>query len=122
MTLDQIEGLKVWPCSSKGLLSCQPIIQIDPVSDTAVILTDGGGRSCLLQDPLVQCWTTEDEDDGDPPRLWAPDAMYPGTAFTRSLGDAGTLSHFHDMYLIPVVGCASHQAAQIECEQHGCQG
>lgn len=27
MTLDQIEGLKVWPCSSKGLLSCQPIIQ-----------------------------------------------------------------------------------------------
>ncbi|CAL5228982.1 g12217 [Coccomyxa viridis] len=41
-----------------------------------------------LKDPTVQCWTTEEEDDGDPPRLWAPDAMYPGTAFTRSLGDA----------------------------------
>ncbi len=41
------------------------------------------------QDPNVQCWGTEQEDDGDPPRLWAPNAMYPGTAFTRSLGDTG---------------------------------
>ena len=37
----------------------------------------------------MQCWGTEDEDDGDPPRLWAPNAMFPGTAFTRSLGDTG---------------------------------
>ena len=23
-----------------------------------------------LKDPTVECWTTEEEDDGDPPRLW----------------------------------------------------
>ena len=27
------------------------------------------------------------DNDGDPPRLWAPDGDYPGTAFTRSIGD-----------------------------------
>jgi len=37
----------------------------------------------------VDCWgADEDEDGGDPPRLWVPGGMYPGTAFTRSLGDA----------------------------------
>lgn len=30
---------------------------------------------------------SEEEDDGDPPRLWCQDGAYPGTAFTRSLGD-----------------------------------
>ena len=30
---------------------------------------------------------TEEDDDGDPPRLWCPEGAYPGTAFTRSLGD-----------------------------------
>lgn len=29
-----------------------------------------------------------DEDIEDPPRVWAPDAPMPGTAFTRSLGDS----------------------------------
>lgn len=28
------------------------------------------------------------DEDGDPPRVWAPDGDYPGTAFTRSIGDA----------------------------------
>lgn len=43
-----------------------------------------------LKDPYVEAWTTEEEDDGgDPPRLWFPNGMYPGTAFTRSIGDAG---------------------------------
>lgn len=41
-----------------------------------------------LKDPTIECWTTEEEDDGDPPRLWFPNGMYPGTAFTRSIGDA----------------------------------
>jgi hypothetical protein len=41
------------------------------------------------QDPNVESWGTEEEDDGDPPRLWAPNATYPGTAFTRSIGDSG---------------------------------
>ena len=29
-----------------------------------------------------------DEDVEDPPRVWASDGKYPGTAFTRSLGDS----------------------------------
>ena len=28
------------------------------------------------------------DEGGDPPRVWSPNADYPGTAFTRSLGDA----------------------------------
>ena len=28
------------------------------------------------------------DEDGDPPRVWAPDGDYPGTAFTRSIGDS----------------------------------
>lgn len=41
-----------------------------------------------LKNPEVQCWGTEEDDDGDPPRLWVQNGMYPGTAFTRSLGDS----------------------------------
>ncbi|KAI8553833.1 hypothetical protein RHMOL_Rhmol05G0047100 [Rhododendron molle] len=41
-----------------------------------------------LKNPDVQCWGTEEADDGDPPRLWVENGMYPGTAFTRSLGDS----------------------------------
>ncbi|GIL79333.1 hypothetical protein Vretimale_16527 [Volvox reticuliferus] len=41
-----------------------------------------------IKDPNVESWGTEEEDDGDPPRLWAPNATYPGTAFTRSIGDS----------------------------------
>jgi cGMP-dependent protein kinase 2 len=42
-----------------------------------------------LKDPSQPCWTSEADCDGDPPRLWAPAGMYPGTAFTRSIGDSG---------------------------------
>ncbi|XP_072998187.1 probable protein phosphatase 2C 35 [Typha latifolia] len=38
-------------------------------------------------DPTIQHWGDEENNDGDPPRLWLQDAMYPGTAFTRSVGD-----------------------------------
>ncbi|XP_020574848.1 protein phosphatase 2C and cyclic nucleotide-binding/kinase domain-containing protein [Phalaenopsis equestris] len=41
-----------------------------------------------LKDPDVKCWGTEEDDDGDPPRLWVQSGMYPGTAFTRSIGDS----------------------------------
>ena len=41
-----------------------------------------------LKDPNVQCWGSEEDDDGDPPRLWSQHGAYPGTAFTRSIGDA----------------------------------
>eukprot|EP01018_Ginkgo_biloba_P026545 Gb_23110 [translate_table: standard] len=41
-----------------------------------------------LKDPNIQYWGTEENDDGgDPPRLWVPNGNYPGTAFTRSVGD-----------------------------------
>ncbi|KAF3333162.1 protein phosphatase 2C and cyclic nucleotide-binding/kinase domain-containing protein isoform X1 [Carex littledalei] len=41
-----------------------------------------------LKNPDVQCWGTEEGDDGDPPRLWVQHGMYPGTAFSRSIGDS----------------------------------
>ncbi len=44
-----------------------------------------------VKDPSIECWGTEEEDGGDPPRLWAPNGNYPGTAFTRSIGDNGKL-------------------------------
>ena len=50
-----------------------------------------------VKDPSVECWGTEDEDGGDPPRLWAPNGNYPGTAFTRSIGDNGT--HMDVVYI-----------------------
>lgn len=40
-----------------------------------------------LKNQNVQCWGGEEDDDGDPPRLWVQNGMYPGTAFTRSVGD-----------------------------------
>ena len=96
MTLDQIEGLKVclqapqsmlkfaalWPHCWLSGLALHVLLHQKVLQDQIVLLR-------AVQDPTIQCWTTEEEDDGDPPRLWAPDAMYPGTAFTRSLGDAG---------------------------------
>ena len=36
-------------------------------------------------------YASEEEQGGDPPRIWAPGANFPGTAFTRSLGDSGEL-------------------------------
>lgn len=41
-----------------------------------------------LKNPDVQSWGTEEGDDGDPPRVWVQNGMYPGTAFTRSIGDS----------------------------------
>ncbi|CAL0301200.1 unnamed protein product [Lupinus luteus] len=40
-----------------------------------------------LKDPKIQTWGDEESEGGDPPRLWVPNTMYPGTAFTRSVGD-----------------------------------
>ncbi|KAG2321453.1 hypothetical protein Bca52824_014666 [Brassica carinata] len=41
-----------------------------------------------LKDPSVQTWASEENEGGDPPRLWVQNGMYPGTAFTRSVGDS----------------------------------
>ena len=40
-----------------------------------------------LRDPNDQDFGEEEDDDGDPPRVWCREGRYPGTAFTRSLGD-----------------------------------
>jgi len=44
-------------------------------------------------EPIHENWGdvelgTEIDEGGDPPRIWSPNGDYPGTAFTRSLGDA----------------------------------
>jgi hypothetical protein len=43
-------------------------------------------------EPIHENWGLnlgqELDDEGDPPRIWSPDGNYPGTAFTRSIGDA----------------------------------
>jgi len=46
-----------------------------------------------LKDPSIQTW---DEGSDDPPRCWLPNQEYPGSAFTRSIGDrvAGTIGVF----------------------------
>ncbi|KAK4405653.1 putative protein phosphatase 2C 35 [Sesamum angolense] len=40
-----------------------------------------------LKDPRIQSWGDEETEGSDPPRLWVQNGMYPGTAFTRSVGD-----------------------------------
>lgn len=40
-----------------------------------------------VKDPNIQTWASEESEGGDPPRLWVQNGMYPGTAFTRSVGD-----------------------------------
>lgn len=44
--------------------------------------------NAAVQDPDVDYWGSEEQNGGDPPRLWFPNAMLPGTAFTRSIGDS----------------------------------
>lgn len=41
-----------------------------------------------LRDPDIQVWGDEESEGNDPPRLWFPNSLYPGTAFTRSVGDS----------------------------------
>ncbi|KAM7279597.1 hypothetical protein ACFE04_006731 [Oxalis oulophora] len=41
-----------------------------------------------VKDPSIQSWGNEESHGSDPPRLWIQNGMYPGTAFTRSVGDS----------------------------------
>ncbi|KAF5205981.1 phosphatase 2C and cyclic nucleotide-binding/kinase domain-containing protein [Thalictrum thalictroides] len=41
-----------------------------------------------VQDHNIQTWSDNESECGDPPRLWVQDGLYPGTAFTRSVGDS----------------------------------
>lgn len=58
MSLDQLEGLEQVPDES----------------------SDDDGQELVLGEEL--------DEGGDPPRVWSPAGNYPGTAFTRSIGDA----------------------------------
>lgn len=80
LTLDQLEGLKVGEHSYGMCLAAILLLLLHKVVEQCLLL--------CVKDPTKQAWTTEEEDDGDPPRIWAPNAMYPGTAFTRSIGDS----------------------------------
>ncbi|KAF8392499.1 hypothetical protein HHK36_022841 [Tetracentron sinense] len=40
------------------------------------------------EDPDIRTWGDEESECHDPPRLWVQNEHYPGTAFTRSLGDS----------------------------------
>ncbi|OVA11391.1 Protein phosphatase 2C (PP2C)-like domain [Macleaya cordata] len=41
-----------------------------------------------ITDPNIQTWGDEETGGSDPPRLWVQDGLYPGTAFSRSVGDS----------------------------------
>lgn len=61
--------------SGARILSLDQIEGLEPVDD------DSAG-----DEDYIQLGETIDE-GGDPPRVWSPQGEYPGTAFTRSLGD-----------------------------------
>lgn len=54
--------------------------------DEAARCQRAGAR--ILSFGQINGTTDEDSDSEDPPRVWAKNGKYPGTAFTRSLGDA----------------------------------
>ncbi|KAL3806278.1 hypothetical protein ACHAXA_001932 [Cyclostephanos tholiformis] len=68
LSLDQVEGLE--PIDKRAA-------EIDEINHA-----EGGSNSCdlVLGDEI--------DEGGDPPRVWHPNGDYPGTAFTRSFGDA----------------------------------
>ena len=68
LSLDQIEGL-------------EPINEDDDGSVEDQCNSGGGSsREMVLGEEI--------DEGGDPPRVWSPLGDYPGTAFTRSIGDA----------------------------------
>jgi len=65
LSLDQIEGL-------------EPINDNEDEEDR--MWGNGGEGDLVLGEEI--------DEGGDPPRIWSPHGEYPGTAFTRSLGDS----------------------------------
>lgn len=58
------------------------------------------------------------DEGGDPPRVWAPTGMYPGTAFTRSIGDAvaeefGVIAEPEILVRYNSLSCSQHNMLQI---------
>jgi len=69
LSLDQIEGL-------------EPVNENEEEEDRLWGNGDGSGEGGEL------VLGEEIDEGGDPPRVWSPHGEYPGTAFTRSLGDS----------------------------------
>mmetsp|Transcript_37713 Transcript_37713/g.67912 ORF Transcript_37713/g.67912 Transcript_37713/m.67912 type:complete len:741 (-) Transcript_37713:457-2679(-) len=67
LSLDQIEGL-------------EPIDEDEAERDEKMFLSGGDDGEIVLGEEI--------DEGGDPPRIWSPHGDYPGTAFTRSVGDA----------------------------------
>jgi serine/threonine protein phosphatase PrpC/CRP-like cAMP-binding protein len=57
------------------ILSLDQLEGLEPIPDE-----ESDGSDLVLGEEL--------DEDGDPPRVWSPNGDYPGTAFTRSVGDA----------------------------------
>eukprot|EP00522_Entomoneis_paludosa_P019039 CAMPEP_0172446834 /NCGR_PEP_ID=MMETSP1065-20121228/6320_1 /TAXON_ID=265537 /ORGANISM="Amphiprora paludosa, Strain CCMP125" /LENGTH=797 /DNA_ID=CAMNT_0013198023 /DNA_START=338 /DNA_END=2731 /DNA_ORIENTATION=- len=58
------------------ILSLDQLEGLEPIND----ISESGEEDLNLGEEL--------DEEGDPPRVWAPNGDYPGTAFTRSIGDA----------------------------------
>ncbi|WZZ69905.1 hypothetical protein YC2023_081275 [Brassica napus] len=71
-----------------AFLSTNSQLHVDVVDDSMSWTTAIMVMTPFRADELER--GTEEDDDGDPltPRLWVPNVMYPGTAFTRSIGDS----------------------------------
>lgn len=68
-------------CRKSGarVLSLDQIEGLEPINEDEDEEGDGEGDVVLGE---------EIDEGGDPPRIWSPHGDYPGTAFTRSIGDA----------------------------------
>eukprot|EP00804_Cyclotella_cryptica_P029789 CCRYP_020665-RA/>CCRYP_020665-RA protein AED:0.04 eAED:0.04 QI:444/1/1/1/1/1/4/57/699 len=69
-------------CRKKGarILSLDQIEGLEPVKEEEEEDELGNGSDMILGEEI--------DEGGDPPRVWSPNGDYPGTAFTRSIGDA----------------------------------
>ncbi|KAL7444864.1 hypothetical protein ACHAXM_009689, partial [Skeletonema potamos] len=67
-------------CKKKGarVLSLDQIEGLEPINEDE---DEGDGEGDMVLGEEI-------DEGGDPPRIWSPHGDYPGTAFTRSIGDA----------------------------------
>ncbi|TDH68463.1 hypothetical protein CCR75_004165 [Bremia lactucae] len=92
------ENLKASTREGEGKLVAKPL-SIDQTpfrKDERVRVKKCGARVLTVDqvegiEPLHENWGLslgdEIDENGDPPRIWHPHGQYPGTAFTRSIGD-----------------------------------
>ncbi|RHY11199.1 hypothetical protein DYB25_000196, partial [Aphanomyces astaci] len=89
---DSLSGTTAITCFMDG-----NIIHIANVGDSRAVIAKTDAARIVAsplsvdQTPYRTNWATavneEVDEDGDPPRVWSPTGNFPGTAFTRSIGD-----------------------------------